>query len=66
MTPRADTLACIAYSSAVVTLNNLFAGADADQKTEILLRILPFFEGCAMAAAEAVSGRMAKCEPSRN
>ena len=62
----ADTIATVAYSSAVLMLNNLFAGADPDQKTEILLRILPFFEGCALATADALSGWNPKIEFSPN
>lgn len=62
-----DTLATVAYASAVLMLNNLFAGSDPDQKTEILLRILPFFESCALATQDALSGVWnPKCEPSRN
>lgn len=67
MTNNADTLATVAYTSAVLMLNNLFAGADPDQKTEILVRILPFFEGCAVATCDALSGAWnPRMEPSRN
>lgn len=65
-TTRADIVATVAYASAVLMLNNCYAGADADTKTQLLLRILPFFEGCALATQDALGNWNPKCEPSPN
>lgn len=66
MPAQSDVLATVAYASACLMLNELFAGADPDQKTAVLLRILPYFEGCALATCDALAGWNPKCEPSAN
>lgn len=66
MAPDMDRIATVAYASAVQLLNELFAGADPDRKADVLLRILPFFEGCALAAHDTLCSPRPIPQPSRN
>jgi hypothetical protein len=51
-----DKAAEVSYASAVLMLRELYAGADPDTQTELLLRILPYISSAVLAYCDATAG----------
>lgn len=66
MTYDPDAAAAVAYATAALMVNELFAGADPDRKTEVFVRVLPYFESDLLAYCDAVRGQHPKPVPGTN
>lgn len=61
-----NTAAESAYASAVVIVQNLWAGADADRQAELIVMLAPHLEAAIHAYVEASNGWGEIPQPSTN